>query len=166
MKETIQRLKKILRRIILGIGIVIVVLTLFIVAVTLFDMATNPLRRSEEQIRNEFLERIPIGTNVDEVVKVLENYEEWDLLRRTRGNIHVSITPLRAIFCGDRYVSIWQHRDCEVCSGDPVALGERAIRLHLGAYQRILFVPPLRHVRVYMAFDENSELIEIFVEKA
>jgi len=63
--------KKIVIFILLVISIVIIVLVI--------RMLSNPLRKSEEDMRETILELTPIGMSMDDVIKVIEDKDEWKL---------------------------------------------------------------------------------------
>lgn len=106
-------------------------------------MMINPLRSSEEQIRKNMLELTPIGMSMDDVIKVIQSNDKWEIewINNEYGyGIDNSGTP-------------GENRDMRI--------GEKSIRIHLGEY-RTLFVTD---VLVYYGFDTDSKLIEISVRK-
>ena len=122
-------MRKILVYTILGLFVV----TLGAITVT---YATNPLRKSEEEIKVNILKLAPIGTNMDEVIQVIECNETWEW----QGHINPNGFPADV-------------------NGDPI--GEKTIKVILGSYRNIFKT----YVVFWWAFDENSKLIEVFVRK-
>ena len=122
-------MRKILIFTILGLFVVI----LGVIAVT---YATNPLRKSEEEIKANILKLTPIGTSMDDVINVIESNESWGW----EGYISPNGFPVDV-------------------SGDPI--GEKSISVILGSYRNIFKT----YVLSRWVFDENSKLIEVFVNK-
>lgn len=101
-------------------------------------LITNPLLRSEENIRERLLESTPIGTNMGDVIKFIENNKKWkiDQISYEHGFNHQGIYPSREV-------------------------GEKSIRVELGDYRFVLETS----VTVFWGFNKNSELIDIWVWK-
>ena len=126
-------------------GIIILVFILIIISMAVIELLSNPLRKPEERIRADLLELIPLGTNLDDVISIVEHHESW----RVFGRVHDDV----GIIMGPRGPSIG------IPLADEVVIGEKAISIHLGQYLAFFFIQT--DVTVYMAFNENSELIEI-----
>ena len=79
-----------MKKIVICIVITLVILILggIIVAISL-----NPLRKSEEEIREETLELTPIGSSMEQVIEVIGNNSRWSnehvvyIARRGRCNV-------------------------------------------------------------------------------
>ena len=110
---------------------------------------TNPLRRPEGQIREDILEITPIGTSMEDVIKIIENNKKWEAPR---------------IFneCGVSYADLgWPSKPDDLALGKITVIGEKSIRTIFGRYQAFFQVL----VDVHWAFDENAKLIDIFIQK-
>ena len=120
-------------------------IAIFIVAVILilFDF-TSPLSRSNERIRADMLQLTPIGTSMDDVIRVIESNEDWTIYQiYNRGYSYSLIrgNPSRG-------------RECTV-------IGEKSFEVHLGGYYGFLWTD----VTVFYGFDDNSMLIDVAVLK-
>ena len=135
-----------MKKIMIYISLVILALILIAVAVpvmmVVFDMR-NPLRKSEELVRESILELTPIGTNMSEVILAIKNNERWDW----SGHInHTSGYPTDA------------SRNAFV--------GKQSIRVNVGKYLTLKNIIPFdTFVVVFWGFDEDSDLVDIRVWK-
>jgi len=121
------------------------IISIFLLVMT--AMVMNPLLRTESSIRNNLLRITPIGTNRNEVATAINDVEGWSI-RGFFGPVVLHptlLTPTRSGQHDDRFPSV----------------GVRSIEAHLGTYRLIIRVD----VSAFFAFDENDELIEIFVRK-
>jgi hypothetical protein len=121
------------------IGILVITL-----GVTIIIAALNPLRKSNAEIRNGILELTPIGMNMEDVMDIIANKDKW------RWDGHIIPFGLRT---GER--------------SDAPLIGVQSIRATIGSYHMLSLRSPfgITLVVVFWAFDENSELIEVFVRK-
>ena len=132
-------MKKILIYILLVLAAVIIIPIAFLGLSIAFDLG-NPMRQSNEKIRADLMELTPIGMNIEDVLKVVED-NGW----RIEGiSEHGYETPGMPSY-GER-------------------IGEKELMAILGSY-KIFSVYSYTTVAVSWAFDENSELIEAFVER-
>lgn len=117
------------------IALLIIVLLIVLGAV---KFMMNPLTKSEGQIREQLLQETPIGTHMDDVIKYIESHRKWEVVQisHKHGFLHQGISPRKRI-------------------------GDKSIRVELGGYG-IVFTTS---VTVFWGFNENSELIEIWVWK-
>jgi hypothetical protein len=117
------------------IALLIIVLLIVLGAV---KFMLNPLTKSEEQIRDKLLEDSPIGTHMKDVIKYIEGQRNWVVrtISYDHGFYHQRVYPNRTI-------------------------GEKSIRVEMGDYGFFLTTS----VTVFWGFDENSELIDIWVWK-
>ncbi|GEN45959.1 hypothetical protein [Alkalibacillus haloalkaliphilus] len=122
--------------------IVISIFLLILVIILGIRLITNPLVQSEEEIRENMLKETPMGTQMEDVIEFLEGNEEWEIksIRYENGFYHQGITPRREI-------------------------GEKSIRVHMGYYRAFYKFFLRTDVSLYYGFDENGELIEIWVRK-
>jgi len=124
-----------------------------IIVMVVIVMLLNPLRRSEEKIRESILELTPIGTSMEDVVKVVENNEKWEIRSvRATGYLLINGEP------SFPYVSPIAESNYEY---EHPIIGEKSIRVHLGEYRTVFAVD----VSAYFGFDEDSKLIDIAVIK-
>jgi len=112
------------------------------------------LSRPESAIRRDMLIITPIGTSMDDVLKVIEE-RGWHLTyaRKTAGYFLYS----RAL--RDHVSDVATSRQLE--SGRSVEIGTQSIRIHLGRYRVILDI----YVDVYFAFDDDSKLIDVAIRR-
>ena len=109
------------------------------------EMVDVMLMKSDRRIRKDILKLTPIGSSMEEVVKVVENNEKWEI------------------------DWIWDNRgygiDKNGIPGEPDEdsnlVGAKSISADIGCY----YIPLKTYVTVYWGFDENSKLIEIAVRK-
>ena len=118
----------------------VVVLLVFIIALVI---SSNPLRKPVEEIREMMLELTPIGMNMEDAVKVL------DMVKIDNNWERMSVNYNRGVVMG------------ELGRGGP-PVGKHSIRALLGRYRDSLGG---QIVDVHWAFNENYELMEIFVNK-
>lgn len=125
----------------------IMIYTLFalviIIIVTVITVLSNPLRKSQEQIRKSILEITPIGTSMEDVVKAIESNKKWEIE-------WISYEHGYGI---DKWGRPGENNDTHV--------GDKSLRVYLGSYRNIFETGVL----VYFGFDENSKLIDIAVRK-
>jgi len=110
-------------------------------------MITNPIRRTNVGVRRDLLRNIPIGTSLEDAINIAEKNNRWTIrVVRERFGVVLEehLTPSRAPFSTDQISN---------------AIGKKSIEIHLGHYSMILRVD----VTAFLAFDENNELIEIFI---
>ncbi|MGO4371610.1 hypothetical protein AB4Z21_12590 [Paenibacillus sp. MCAF20] len=122
----------------------ILVLVLILIAIILIEgmrVIFNPLTRSEETIREKMLTQIPMGTPLDEAIHFANNKKGW-------SDIKIGYT-----YGYPGYYS-WE------------TVGEKHISVHAGDYRSKLHLYFfVADVRIYFGFNENSELIDIRVNK-
>jgi len=121
---------------ILGIALIIIIM-----------MLSNPLRRSVERIRDDMLKLTPIGTNMEDVIAIIESNEKWKINYISESGGYLLIHGLP-----------YQHF---INSTTGTMIGEKSIKASLGHYNILFHV----YVTVYFGFDENSKLIDIAVSK-
>ena len=144
------------RRFTLGAKLIIILSV--IITLVLISMIINPLRRPDALLRTHVLRTLPIGTNISDAVYIVENHSQWQSSRRIRGLVHdVGVQlpyhghrPMLPIFTSAEIGSIGR------------LIGEQSMVLYLGTYRTAFFGIP-SSVEAFVAFDGNSELIEIFI---
>jgi len=122
--------------------IVFTLLALLIISLGVFVIGclSNPLRRSEERIREDILALTPIGSSMEDVIEVIDSNEWWNWF----GNInHYS-----GFSSADR-------------TTPNARVGEQSIRILLGEYRNIF----ITSVVAFWGFDEDGYLIDIRIRK-
>jgi len=116
----------------------------------------SPLGETNKAIKENMLNLTPINTSMDTVITLIEGEAEWNLIR---------VSNQRGVIMGEASIS----------GTDPsIIVGEQFIMAYVGSYQT--FIPAIRfgnhvvfrilanaRIYVYWAFDEKSELIDLFV---
>lgn len=123
--------------------IMLLIIVVLIIIVMLI-LITNPLLRTDKRIRENLFKELPMGTKMEDVIKYIEDKEEWevDWILYDRGF----------------YYSAQRNGPIK---GKSREIGEKNIRANMGSF-RIIFVTD---VVVHFGFDEESKLIEIWVRK-
>ncbi|MBQ7012194.1 MAG: hypothetical protein IJN63_10855 [Clostridia bacterium] len=124
------------RKIIVYGSVILLVIVLVTVVVELF----NPLRRSAEQITEDILELTPIGSSMEDVIRVIESKKSWEW----SGEVYP-------------FGFLKQPPPPE----ERTEVGVQSIDVFLGDYRNIF----VTSVTVFWAFDENSVLIDVWVWK-
>jgi len=127
--------------IIIGVMIIVAIPLVWL----LISAISNPLTRSEEQIRNDLLKVTPIGTSMEDVIAAIEGHEKWKIfhINENRGYKINSDGTLRRS---------WH-------SGGYITIGEKSLDVELG--KGII----TSYVGAWYGFDENSSLIDITIFK-
>ena len=115
-------------------------------------MIYNPMRRPASMINNHILRHTPIGMDMEEVIEIIENRRRWGNpeIRRDVGFIHPNPAGSR-----------WNY-DGRVA---PLFVGEQSIRIrHSYDISVWMFGFYTRNVRILWGFDENGNLIEVYVQ--
>ena len=121
--------------------IILVLLVAAVIVVTIF-VISNPLRKSEERIRDSMLVQTPIGTSMEDVITTIENEKEW-----------------KTDWVDDDFAYRLDEDGKEYIPESK----EKSIRVNIGTYRKIIIFPV--HVSVYYYFDEESTLLDIEVTK-
>ena len=124
------------------IGVLLILFAIIVTAVIM--VLSNPLRRSAERIRDDMLELTPIGMSMEDVLEIIESNDRWEI----------------------KFVS----HDFGFYRQEPNeprrTIGRQSIRAYTGRYRNLPFVLwDVIVVDVFWGFDENSELIDIWVWK-
>jgi len=112
------------------------------------SMMVDPIRRPRPMVRNYVLMLTPLGTDIDDVLEILENREGWGriVVNRERG----IVLPT----AGDR----------------STAIGNQSIRVFAGNYWPsnfpIIGLIQWTTVSIFWGFDEDGKLIEVYVRKS
>ena len=127
---------------------VVCITVLILIAMIGVSMFFNPLLlRTQRGIHRQLLRLTPLGTSVEEVIYIADNNPNWEVgtLWEDRGILH----------------SLVWHAYSYNSPPFPEYIGEQYVRIHLGSYYFITRVGVVAHY----VFDENGELIDIFVRK-
>jgi len=127
----------------------IVLLPTLLIIIVAIAIYLNPLRKSEDQIRTNLLKIAPIGTDMEELIKIIEGNKKWEI---------VSISNISG------YTLRWGQPTFaspdDIASGK--AIGKHSIVIYLGSYRNIF----ITGVDVFWGFDENSKLVDLHVRKS
>jgi len=136
-----------------------------LISVPIAIILSNPLRRSEEKIRESILEITPIGMDMEEVLEIIEKNKKWEVadIEHEYGYEIIDGIPY------------YNYSD----QGDNI-VGSKSIRGFVGKYTgeydslerfweegitAALYLFFETYVEVYWGFDENSKLIDVCVWK-
>ena len=123
-----------------------------IILIIIIMILSNPLRKSDEKIRADMLKLTPIGTSMEDVIKVVENNDNWEIQNTwDRGYSMKYGYPT-----GPHQDSL-NHDDSSI-------IGVKYMVVSIGSYNFFL-VTGETTVYVYYAFDEDSKLVDIAVGK-
>ncbi len=123
----------------------LIVLSVIVLIVAII-LLLNPLRRSQEQIKNDILKLTPMGTSMEDVIKIIESKKQWEIDYISHEH-------------GYRRPGTPEYSD--IALGRETIVGEKSIRVLVGEYRNIF----ITSVTVFFGFDKNSKLIEIYVWK-
>jgi len=118
----------------------VLIIVFAIVITVVIIMLSNPLRRSVERITADMLELTPIGTSMEDVLKIIEDRDRWEI-----GFISYEFGFVRDVFPEPRRT-----------------VGEKSISVNIGRYGVVIDTIV---VDVFWGFNEYSELIDIWVRK-
>ena len=113
------------------------------------SMIADPIRRPRPMVRNYVLRLTPMGTDIDEVVRILENVEGWTIMF---VDYNLGFTLPTAPNPYD------------------TAIGNQSIRVFAGNYWPsnfpIIGLIQWTTVSIFWGFDEDGKLIEVYVRKS
>ena len=112
---------------------------IFLIALAVIILVTmlSPLRRSAEHIRENMLKLTPIGMSMEDVIRTIEGNDKWEIVY-INYEYGYSIT------------------------GKPT-VGEKSIQVLIGKYKTAFLIDT--YVTVFWGFDENTQLVDIYVDK-
>lgn len=142
----VEEMKRILIYILIPILIPILLFLLCLLAAVVI-MFTNPLAKSEEQIKESLLELTPIGTSLDDVLDLVKSKIEWRIKRVNYGQ--------------DGYGSYARYNQFSSSLNRDDLNNLKSIKVYIGEYFNIF----MTSVHVKWEFDENSKLNDIEVTK-
>ena len=133
-------MKKVVNCICLIVLIIISLIAMWVSVLPHITRSLSPLGKPEAKIRETILEFTPLGMSMDEVINMIESNKKWkiDFINYDFG-----------------YVS----HDSGL---NPTVIGKKTINAYIGSYVDFWKV----YVNATWAFDENSKLIDVFVEKS
>ena len=118
------------------------IVSICIMMVIVAVIASDPLRRSNTHIREQVLKITPIGTNMENVIEIIENNDKWEIENVYYGSDYTNQKPLSPELPTES-------------EGSPT--WDKSI-LVLGGEYRTIFITS---VTIFWEFDEDSKLIEI-----
>ncbi len=142
-------------------------IALTVILVVVVTETSNPLRRSNEQIKESILELTPIGTNKEQIIAEIEANKQWhknkykDLYENMFDGKYQHFDYGYAIRNGMLLIRYHggQYDDSEM-------IGKEAMKAPIGTYTNFAYGFPFdTTVYVYWAFDENSNLVDIAITK-
>jgi len=140
----IKKVIYVIRVIVIIIIIAIVVFIVGSILITILKNRSNPLSRTNEQIRADMLELFPIGTSMDDVIQAIENNDDWT----------IRLINHRHGYSFDRDIP-------RTDNSGTIIIGEQYIKVYIGQYTPFVIID----VSLFFGFDENSMLIDIAVKK-
>jgi len=151
MTQGVKRVKKIVIYVLLGLSVLILIPFAVLGLRILLDLS-NPLRQPVERIREDILAITPLGTSMEDAIENLEavsNDRDWGRLSINTG-IGVVYDQLGL-----------PSRPEDRALNRRTIVGEHSLIMNLGGYTNIFGTG----VVAWWAFDENMELIEVYVKK-
>jgi len=126
----------------------LVIIAGILLAWFLIPMIYNPMRMPAPMIRTHVLRHTPIGMDMEEVIKIIENNERW-------GGARINI------YSGFRHTTLF----VEDPDGNPTSaiIGQKSVQTHPERYNVLLFE---RHLRIFWGFNEKGNLIEVHVRSS
>lgn len=124
--------------------LIIMLSIIALIVCSIFVIISNPLRKSNEEIKEAVLSIIPLGTNIDDAIELIEG-ENWTVR---------SIVDNGVGFDDD-------NKPSEPGMNDVRVLGEKSIRVHMGDYRS----PFVTSVVAFFYFDDEARLIGVAIRK-
>lgn len=121
---------------------IIIILVLILVIFEVVKTWSNPLSRSEVQLRKNLLVETPVGTPMNEVEQFIRSKKDWEIEYIDKDN---GFTP--------------------PTKTSKVKIGVKSIRVFIGQYSSISDLYFITSVTVFYGFNERSELVDIWVWK-
>jgi len=119
----------------------------------------SPLRKSEEQIKEDLLKITPIGMNLDDVISVIEKKTRWKI--HNNGSLKsLSEAPINYNILSDFGYSITVNTP-KGQKNFTKTIGTKSIRVTIGHYLN----PFETSVLVFWGFDEEGILIDLDIRK-
>ena len=114
-----------------------------IILVMIITSLLNPLRKSKDEIRENMLNLTPVGTDMEDVIGIVESNRKWKIkwIDYERGYV----------------IDKWGTPG----ENNSIYVGEKSMRVYLGYYNPIFNTG----VSVYYGFGADSKLIDIAVRK-
>jgi hypothetical protein len=135
---------------IISITLIVAIICVHIICINIIFPIFNPLRRSNEEIREMVLDILPVGTNLEVAIEIIENNEKWGFSYQEK----VQERGYQMV----KYNGVLRPSQ----RGGDDAIGVKSIRINIGDYKDFFKVSVL----VFIAFDENDELIDVAIAKS
>jgi len=126
---------------------IIIALTLLIITVPMF---INPLRRPQGILKNYILQLTPIGTNIEDVIEIIEMRRTWEILNINFDSGYLHPGP---------QIPGWPTAQ----SGASI-IGEQSISI-FGNYRAFYYLFLNKTVYIFWGFDADGKLIKVYVDK-
>jgi len=126
-------------------------LTIIMLA-TVMPMLTTPIRRPTNMVRRYILRITPIGTNINDVITIIENRGDWGTHSVDLERGFIPGSGARPPLEPDLRITV---------------IGDMSIRVRIGGYRawyKMLFLS-VTDIGVFWGFDEDGNLIDVHVRK-
>ena len=128
-------MKKIMIWILIVLISIILLSVIWMTVIPIVKRSISPLGKPESEIREMVLELTPIGMNIENVVKIIDSKERWRIHNRNYYSFP------------DDFKNI------------------KSIKVEIGSYAESYFNFTAIYVYANYEFDDNSVLIDVYVEK-
>lgn len=133
--------------------IYILIALLIVVLIPVLVSLLNPLRKSDERIRDNMLTVTPIGMSMEDVIEVIESNGKWRIKHILDGGY--------SHYRGSD-VPIGPNQGADMFDGTIV--GVKTIEVDIGSYNFLVFI--LREeVSIFYGFDEDSKLVDLAIRR-
>ena len=122
-----------------------------ILLLTFVPLLTNPARRPHEMIKKQILRITPLGTDIDDVIKVIESRNDWESPNINRSLGFAPLSPGRRGPPPDGQPDLFR-------------IGEMSVSSYMGSY-RNWFLFLVTDVSIFWGFDADGKLIEVYIWK-
>ena len=139
-------------------GLIALLIISVIVVIFIVIESTNPLRKSENEIRESILELTPIGMSMEDVLKVFEDNNKWKILQNGAWQPWASVP--------DVTVSHYKNTFVERKSIDGLAGKYTGMFRFDGNILTTIFYAGFKvYVGADWTFDDDLKLIDVHVKK-
>lgn len=110
-------------------------------------LLTVPISRPDKAVRSYVMKEIPVGTNRNEAIEIINN-QGWEIDHIAECGLCINNEAGCAYFAAEESLNL-----------DERTVGTSSMKVYLGNY----YGPLYTSVKAYIAFDENEKLIEVFI---
>ena len=132
------------------IMVIVLLLLAVILLVDLIPRIINPIQRPNNMLKNYILKITPLGTNLDDVVEVINNKDDW-------GSANLRDYGLYPAYPTEPYME----------DRERPRIGEKTVSTNIGSYRslRDVFFLMRVGVAIFWVFDAEDILIDVHVWK-